>query len=92
MKAGALAQSVAGNHGFIDGNKRTALILIDLLVEQSGYELRPLEGEDIQDAVETLLLQIANHQIEIEAINEWFRLRVMRIEKSEGKKMNENEE
>jgi hypothetical protein len=27
QKAGALAQSVAGNHGFTDGNKRTALYL-----------------------------------------------------------------
>lgn len=27
------------NHGFSDGNKRTALYLVELLIQPSGYEL-----------------------------------------------------
>jgi death-on-curing protein len=74
-----LAQSVAGNHGFTDGNKRTALILLHLLIDRSGHVLRPHGDEDIQDAIEDLLVRIADHQVEIEDINEWFRLRVVPV-------------
>jgi death on curing protein len=81
-KAGALAQSIAGNHGFTDGNKRTALILIHLLIDRSGYKLQPLDGEDIEQAIEDLIVQIASRQVEIEQISEWFRLRVIRIKKA----------
>jgi death-on-curing protein len=83
MKAGAIAQSVAGNHGFVDGNKRTALILIHLLVDSSRYKLKALPNENIEDAIENLILRIAGHEIEIDEINEWFRLRVIRIKRGE---------
>ena len=82
MKAGAIAESVAGNHGFVDGNKRTALILIHLLVDSSRYRLQALPDEDLEDAIEGLILRIADHQIEIDEINEWFRLRVVRIKRA----------
>ena len=38
-KAAALVQSVACNHGFVDGNKRTSLILMHTLSVQSDYLL-----------------------------------------------------
>jgi death-on-curing family protein len=69
---------VAGNHGFTDANKRTALYLIIILLDQSGYWLKPHGGEDIQVALSDLLVQIADHQIEIDEITEWFRLRTVR--------------
>ena len=37
-KAAALVHGVVCNHGFADGNKRTALYLVELLVQRSGYE------------------------------------------------------
>jgi len=76
QKAAAVAQSVAGNHGFTDGNKRTALYLTLLLIDQSGYRLRPIKGEDIQATITELLVQIADHKIEIDGITEWFRARI----------------
>jgi death on curing protein len=82
QKAGAIAQSVAGNHGFTDGNKRTALYLVLLLIDESGYLLQPLAGENIQAAITDLLVQIADHKIEIDGITEWFRLRLVRIKKT----------
>ena len=84
QKAGAIAQSVAGNHGFTDGNKRTALYLILLLIEESGYSLRSLKGENIQASIADLLVQIADHKIEIDGITEWFRQRIVRTKKSES--------
>jgi death-on-curing protein len=80
-KTGALAQSVAGNHGFVDGNKRTALILIHLLIDKSGYELQPVSNEDIEQEIEDLIVQIATNQIEIDQVCEWFRLRIVRIKR-----------
>ncbi|MBM3541298.1 MAG: type II toxin-antitoxin system death-on-curing family toxin, partial [Alphaproteobacteria bacterium] len=44
-KAAALIQSMATNHGFADGNKRTTVILLDTLLTKSGYRLRPLRGD-----------------------------------------------
>jgi death on curing protein len=81
QKAGAIAQSVAGNHGFTDGNKRTALYLLLLLMDRSGYWLQPLTGEDIQIAITDLLVRIAERKIEIDEITEWFRLRLIRVKK-----------
>ncbi len=81
QKAGAIAQSIAGNHGFTDGNKRTALYLLLLLIDESGYRLEPIAGEDIQAAITDLLVQIADHKIEIDGITEWLRLRLVRIKK-----------
>jgi death-on-curing protein len=38
-KAAALFEAITNNHGFTDGNKRTALLLTDLLIKRSGYRL-----------------------------------------------------
>ena len=38
-KAAALVHSLVLNHGFVDGNKRTALYLVEVLANQSGYTL-----------------------------------------------------
>ena len=36
QKAAALLQSLATNHGFVDGNKRTAVFAMNLLLGESG--------------------------------------------------------
>lgn len=38
-KTAALIESVCRNHGFADGNKRTCLLLLVLLLDRSGYGL-----------------------------------------------------
>ncbi len=44
--AAAYAYGIARNHGFADGNKRTALVTADLFLMLNGYELvsTPLEN------------------------------------------------
>ena len=37
--AAAYAYGIARNHGFLDGNKRTALVTADLFLMLNGYEL-----------------------------------------------------
>jgi len=51
QKAAALVESMARNHGFADGNKRTTLILLHTLLQRSGYTLEAVGCEDIQTAV-----------------------------------------
>jgi prophage maintenance system killer protein len=75
-KAGALIQSVATNHGFIDGNTRTSIILTDTLITLSGYRLVALRGENIDDAIEDFVLSIVNDHLPLADIVAWFRVRI----------------
>ena len=77
-KAAALTESLVGNHGFADGNKRTALILLNLLVERSGYRLRREGCTPIQSAVEDMILAIARGKLSFDGLVEWFERRLVR--------------
>lgn len=79
-KAAALLHSVATNHGFTDGNKRTAVILTYLLVERSGYSIIAIEGEDLNDSMEAMILAVVNRELAFEAITGWFRARIEKKE------------
>ncbi len=59
-KATSLFESICRNHGFTDGNKRTAVLLSELLIERSGYELVSDDNEDLDNAIEDLAVNVAN--------------------------------
>lgn len=63
------------NHGFADGNKRTALYLLELLVRRSGYTL--LERDEVLVEIVT---EIANGTIGYDFLVEWFRDRLVPTE------------
>lgn len=72
-KAAALTESLVGNHGFADGNKRTAVILLNLLVERSGCRLRPIDGGAlIQEQVERMVLDVASRRLSFDDLVRWF--------------------
>src|SRR5438093_12245492 len=50
-KAAALVESLVRNHGFVDGNKRTAFIILFLFVLRSGYRFKPGSSQEIEDLV-----------------------------------------
>lgn len=79
-KAAALVESMVRNHGFADGNKRTALILLNLLLERSGYRLRAAQGADrkIQE-VEDAILAVARNELAFADLVEWFRSRIAAV-------------
>ena len=79
-KAAALFESVCRNHGFADGNKRTAVLLLDVLLENSGYKLNSLSEEDTNDTLEELAVNVASGQLEKSQIEQWFYARVIKIE------------
>ncbi|WP_166673613.1 type II toxin-antitoxin system death-on-curing family toxin [Rhodovulum visakhapatnamense] len=73
-KAAALTQAMVGNHRFVDGNKRTALLLVETLIERSG-SYRVLSGQDRFDA---LIVGVASGEIGFDALVVWFEERVAR--------------
>jgi death-on-curing protein len=73
-KSAALLESVVANHGFIDGNKRTAWLLVELLIERSGYVLMIADDEPIDD----LVVAVADGRLEFDGLSDWFRERLQR--------------
>ncbi len=76
LKAAALVESVCRNHGFADGNKRTCLLLLNLLLDKSGYRLVAYEGEDLELTQEDLLVDVANGALTLRAIENWMKIRI----------------
>jgi death-on-curing protein len=58
-KAAALTEALARNHGFVDGNKRTAVYAMDLLLTRSGYKLRDDDTDRLELELEEMILAVA---------------------------------
>uniref|UniRef100_UPI00406D46B5 type II toxin-antitoxin system death-on-curing family toxin n=1 Tax=Phaeobacter sp. PT47_59 TaxID=3029979 RepID=UPI00406D46B5 len=71
-KAAALLESMVANHGFVDGNKRTAWLVTEILIERSGYYLDIPDDEPIDD----LVVGVADGSCSFDQTSEWFRLRL----------------
>jgi death-on-curing protein len=65
-KAAAIAESIILNHPFIDGNKRTAFILCEAMLENEGYTIWS-DTETIYD----FLIGISTGSFSFEEIVEW---------------------
>ena len=64
---------IVANHGFADGKKRTALYLVELLVQRSGYEFI----ENDEEVAETIT-SVARGALGYEDLAEWFHQRLVR--------------
>lgn len=73
-KSAALTQSLVTNHGFVDGNKRTALIAVHLLLERSGWTFKPGTEDEIDD----MLVAISRGECAVAEIEAWYRARLAR--------------
>jgi death-on-curing protein len=65
-RAAALVESLVLNHGFVDGNKRTAMYAMAAWLEREGYVIEAARGE-----VRDLALAIASHELSTEQIAVW---------------------
>jgi death on curing protein len=70
--AAAHAYGLARNHGFADGNKRTAWVVVRLFLADNGYRLK----FEPADAVRTMEM-VAAGALEEAALAEWFRQRIV---------------
>lgn len=67
-KVAALLHSLARNHPFLDGNKRTAIVAASRMLHVNGYELTA----DNRDVV-AFMLGVAQGQKGIQEIAEWLK-------------------
>jgi death-on-curing protein len=72
-KAAVLAQTIAHNHPFYDGNKRTATLVSREFLRRAGYYL-PLE--EYVDETEEVILHLATGQISWQEFSTWLKAHV----------------
>lgn len=72
-KAAALMESLARNHPFVDGNKRTAITAAALFLQENGWRLETTNQE-----LERFALLVTDGQLALEAVEEWFRANTVR--------------
>ena len=68
QKAAALLEALVGNHGFLDGNKRTAISAAGTLLKRNGWELTYSPDQVVAFAV-----GVATHEVEFDEIVAWLR-------------------
>jgi death-on-curing protein len=54
---------LARNHPFIDGNKRTALVLAELFLALNGYDLAASDAESAETTIEVAAGTIAENDL-----------------------------
>ena len=73
---------MARNHGFVDGNKRTAVYAMGLLLTRSGYKLRDDDLDRLNREVEEMIVAVAHenptHKMTFESLVAWFQARIVR--------------
>ncbi len=67
-KAAALMHSLLKNHGFIDGNKRTAYSSCGLFLKLNGYKLLNMHKVSLE-----FTMNAENNSLEIEEIAAWLK-------------------
>jgi death on curing protein len=66
--AAAYGYGIAKNHPFIDGNKRTAFVAVELFLALNGWELTASDGECVLS-----MLAVAAGTLEEAAYAQWIR-------------------
>ena len=67
-QAAALLDSLARNHPFVDGDKRTAIAAAAIFLRSNGFQLTALNKEVI-----TFMMAVALGKMSIEAMTDWLR-------------------
>lgn len=66
-QAAAMLQSLAGNHAFMDGNKRVAFAATAVFLRMNGYKL----AVDADEAERFLIDDVIKGHAEVAAIRDW---------------------
>lgn len=75
--AAIILHGIITRHPFVDGHKRTAFEVADIILREEGYHLRT---DKIY--IENMLLKIAKYECKIDDINKWLKKRCRRLKKS----------
>ena len=66
LKAAAILESILINHPFIDGNKRTAFVLMNVLLEEDNITLQAS-----QDELYEFIIHVISTRPPVEMIGSW---------------------
>jgi death-on-curing protein len=73
--AASYAVGVARNHAFLDGNKRTALVVAaGVFLPLNGYKLTASDGETVR-----VMLSVADGSMAEQDLASWFRTHTVRL-------------
>ena len=75
-KAAALFESVVINHPFIDGNKRTAYVLLRLTLQMYGFDITANENEKYD-----MTISASSGTIRFEEISDWINNHLITVNK-----------
>jgi len=67
--AAAYAYGICSNHGFIDGNKRTAYVVAYVFLLDNGYDLAATDAESV-----ATILSVAAGELPERELAAWFRV------------------
>jgi death-on-curing protein len=67
------------NHGFLDGNKRTAIYALGILLSGSGYTLQFPSVRRANIEVEKMVLDVVAHKLEFDGLVRWIKARLVRV-------------
>ena len=68
---------MATNHGFVDGNKRTTVILMHTLIARSGVQLVQLPSDrDLDAMVEGMIMSVVEKSMTFNELEHWFKMRI----------------
>ena len=73
-KAALALHIVANRHPFLDGNKRSAFQIAELILNSDGYAITAKEEMIIQ-----MLLRIASYQFQVDEVKMWLRKNTNRL-------------
>lgn len=78
-KAAALLHSMVKNHGFIDGNKRTTLLIVTLFLSRSGYGLGDVD-EQLNEDFQQLIVDVSSNERQFDDCVSWFKQRLRKLD------------
>ncbi len=67
-KAAALARGIIGDHPFVDGNKRTGIMSVIVLLERNDVKTK-IAGQELED----FAVKIAVENLSVEQISAWLK-------------------
>jgi death-on-curing protein len=67
-KAAAIFESIVSNHPFVDGNKRTAYVLLRLVLKRNQLDIKV--GQDVKY---DFVIKAAKGELTFDKIREWIR-------------------
>lgn len=76
--AAAYAYGLCRNHGFFDGNKRTAYVVAETFLDLNGYGMNASDEE-----VVTTMLAVAAGEMREQRLAEWFRSSIAKLEETD---------